>query len=132
MATDRKIRIFVTLVVALTALTTVFLTVNSLANPAATGARTLGAYALVRNAVLLAALIWALLRRAWHPLTQLLWLEAAIQLGDTIVGITAHSLSRTLGPAFFALALTAAVLLVRPLRHHRSVEATPPASHAEL
>lgn len=58
---------------------------------------------------------WPLLRRAWYPLSLMLWIGAAVQIGDTVVGAVRHNVPSTIGPACFAvlLAVTARALGAR-------------------
>jgi hypothetical protein len=114
MATDRKVRLLATVTVALTILTTGYLVIAGLLGPGpatpgggAPAASTLGQYAMVRNVVLIAAMAWPLLRRAWYPLSLVLWIGAAVQIGDTVVGAARHSAASTIGPACFAVLLVA-------------------------
>jgi hypothetical protein len=50
---------------------------------------------------------WPLLRRAWYPLSLVLWIGAAVQIGDTVVGAVRHNVASTIGPACFAVLLAA-------------------------
>ncbi|MCW2939304.1 MAG: hypothetical protein JWN00_2289 [Actinomycetia bacterium] len=76
-------------------------------------AKTYAAYMTVRSAILLGALGWFAARRAWRPLSLLLALNGAVQLGDAVIGIAKHQVPQTLGPVVFAVALFAAAALTR-------------------
>ncbi|WP_163569756.1 hypothetical protein [Fodinicola feengrottensis] len=93
---------FVSVVTVATVVTTMFLVIGGLLTAART---TLGDYDTVRNVALCLAMTWPLLRRAWYPLSLVLWIGFAIQLGDTVVGALHHEVPETVGPLCFAVAL---------------------------
>jgi hypothetical protein len=78
-------------------------------------ARVLGAYVGVRSAVLVVAALWLLLRRNWRALAVVLALNGAVQVLDTVLGVTRHQAVEAIGPALFAVALFVACTgLARP------------------
>ena len=115
MATSRNVRVFVALVAILTALASGYFAVSGLVNPGAlvpgggaAAAKTFAAYLAARSVVLLGAMLWLLVIRAWRPLGLLLALNGAVQFLDAIIGVAHHQLAQTVGPLCFAIALLVA------------------------
>lgn len=115
----RKFRLFAGGVVAAEVIASGYLTVAGLMDPGglvpggdSAAARTYAAYVATRSLVLLGALIWLMAARAWRPLGLVFVLNAAVQIGDTAIGLAHHQLAQTIGPLVFAALLFAAA---RPL-----------------
>jgi hypothetical protein len=125
MVADRKARIVATTIVVATLLSSAYLVIAGLVDPAgllpgagSSAARVLGSYSAVRSLVLIAACAVLLAGRAWTLLGVATALQMLTQSGDTVVGIAYHRpVAEILGPACFAVALGFAcwLLLRRPL-----------------
>ncbi|WP_123809695.1 hypothetical protein [Micromonospora globispora] len=96
----------------LTVLSSGYFTVSGLVRPGAlvsggeaAAARTYAAYLAARSIVLLGALMWLLVVRAWRALGLLLGLNGAVQLIDAAIGAAHHQIAQTVGPICFAVAL---------------------------
>ena len=66
-----------------------------------------------RNVVLAGAALVLLAIRAWRPLSLVLALSALVQLLDAVLGATRQELLETVSPAIIAVALLAAVAVIR-------------------
>ncbi|NUW32634.1 hypothetical protein HTZ77_14505 [Nonomuraea sp. SMC257] len=124
MAPGRSARVFATVVVVLTVLSSGYFTVSGLLAPGilvpggdAAAPRAFAAYMAARSIVLLGGLAVFAALRAWRPLALVLALNAGVQLVDAVIGATRHEVAQTLGPACFVLLLGAAAwsLLRAPL-----------------
>ncbi|PNE37174.1 hypothetical protein [Streptomyces noursei] len=119
MAPSQSFRRFAGGVVAAEAIASGYLTVAGLLDPGglvpggdSSAAKTYAAYVATRSLVLLGALIWLMTVRAWQPLGLVFTLNAAVQIGDAVIGVAHLQLAQTIGPLVFAALLLAAA---RPL-----------------
>jgi len=119
MAPSRNARLFAGGVIAAELIASGYLSVAGLLDPGGlvsggdtNAARTYAAYVATRSIVLLGALIWLMAVRAWRALGLALTLNAAVQIGDAVIGIVHHQLPQTLGPLVFTALLLGAA---RPL-----------------
>lgn len=74
------------------------------------GAKVFAGYMAVRGIVLIAALVGLLAMRAWRPLAWFLAFDAAVQFGDTVLGIENGKVAETIGPAVFTVLLAVAAI----------------------
>lgn len=70
-------------------------------------------YMATRSVVLAGAALVLLAIRAWRPLSLVLALSALVQLLDAVLGATRQELLETVSPAIIAVALLAAVAVIR-------------------
>lgn len=112
---SRNVRVFVTVVAVLTALASGYFAVSGLVNPGAlvpgggvAAAQTFAAYLAARSAVLLGAMLWLLVIRAWRPLGLVLALNGVVQIIDAVIGVAHHQVAQTVGPLCFAIVLLVA------------------------
>lgn len=120
MGSDWHGRGFAVVVTGLTALSSGYLVVRGLQDPAAllpggdtTAAQVLGAYNAVRAIALNGAALGAVAARAWGGLRVLLGVQCAVQLGDVAVGVWQGEPIRAAGPACFAALLLIAATRLR-------------------
>lgn len=114
----RSHRLGLSLVVALTvasALGLAYFAVTGLVDPGklvegggTEAAQVYAGYMAMRNIVLVALLVGLLVARAWRPLACVLAADAAVQCGDTVLGVGQGRVAETIGPAVFAVLLVVA------------------------
>lgn len=69
-----------------------------------------GLRARCRTAILSNSFVGARELRAWRPLAWFLALDAAVQFGDTVLGIENGKAAETIGPAVFTVLLAVAAI----------------------
>jgi hypothetical protein len=111
--------VFCGLVAVLSVLSSGYFTVLGLVDPGAlvpgggvAASMAFAAYTSARSIVLLGAVIWLLVVRAWRPLGLLFALNGAVQLIDAAIGAAHHQVAQTVGPICFAVALLVAARLL--------------------